>query len=151
MVPIAALRLAALELLGADSATLNPGVGDEVEIMLVQNDFAPAESIILADVTLANFDGSTAISAGAGAQPVLADPGTNDAIMDIKMPAGGYRWETTGMTHLPQTIYGYVLLDSAHTVVYAAQRFVSPITLTAINQRIDIGQPTIVLPANTMF
>jgi len=151
MIPIAQLRLAALELLGADTATLNPGVGDEVEIMLVQNDFAPAESLVLADVTLANFAGSTAIAAAAGAQPVLADPGTNDAIMDIKMPAGGFRWETTALTNLPQTIYGYVLMDSAHTVVYASERFTSPITLTAVNQRIDIGQPTITLPANTMF
>jgi len=150
MLAIQSLRAAALELLGADSATLNPGVGSECKIALVQNDIAPSELITLADCTLANFGGSTPIALGAGAQLVLLDPGTTDAVMDLRLPAGGFRWETTGLLNLPQTIYGFVLLDDGLSVVYASERFDSPVTLTAANQRVDIGAPTMRLAANSI-
>lgn len=132
-----ALREAAAQLLAADAATLAPAALAN-KIMLVTNAFTPSENLTFADLDAATFDGSTPLSAGVGVQLEGLDPETNDAIITIKSPAGGWRWETTGVTDLPQTINGFALVDNAVAVLLAAARLPAPITLTAINQVIAL-------------
>jgi len=148
MITTKALRAAAANLLAADTATLAAVSANK--IALVKAPFTPGEDIALADLTLADFDGSTAIDVTSGTQPTAYDPNNNDRIIDLKPPAGGFRFETTGTTHLPQTIYGYVLLDNALAVVLATALLDTPVVLSAIDQRVDLGAPTIRQLANSM-
>jgi hypothetical protein len=132
------IREKAAQLLAADASTLAPATDANV-IALVKAPIAPGEGLLLIDITLADFDGSTPIDVGTGTQPEALDPNTADAIISLLPPAGGFRFETTGITNLPQTIYGYVLLNNAMTKVYASESLATPITLTAINQVIELG------------
>lgn len=132
-----ALREAAAQLLAADALTLAPAVLAN-KIALVQNAFAPGEGLALGDLTLATFDGATPLLVGLGTQAEGLDPGNNDAIITVKAPVGGWRWETTGVTNLPQDINGFCLLDNAGAVLLAAARLATPITLTAINQVVQL-------------
>lgn len=144
-----ALREAAAKLLAADTATLAPAVNAN-KMILIKAPFSPSEALKFADLVAADFDGSTPLLAGTGTQAEALDPLTNDAIIDILPPAGGFRWETTGITNLPQTIYGYALCDNGLTTVLCAAVFETPITLTAINQRVDDLRADIRQLANSM-
>lgn len=132
-----ALREKMAQLLAADTATLAPATANK--LALFQNDATPNEGMTIADFTLADFDGSTPIAGVTGAQLEGLDPNNTDAIISIKPPASGYRWETTGVTNLPQTIYGAVLIDDTGATVLGAVRFTEAIELTAANQVIEVG------------
>lgn len=144
-----ALRQQALKLLAADPTTLAPAA-DANQMALVMNEINPGEALTFADCTLATFDGSTPLLCGLGTQPTGSDPFTDAEVVSLKAPAGGFRWETTGTTNLPQTIYGYVLLNNAMDTLLAAARFDNPIVLTAADQVIEGLNATMQLAANTI-
>jgi hypothetical protein len=133
-----ALREKAMQLLAADADTLAPAA-DANKIALVKAPFTPNEGLKLTDITLADFDGSTPIAVGVGTQPEGLDPNTSNAIITLKPPAGGWRFETTGDTNLPQTIYGFVLVNNAGDELYAADTLPSPEQLTDVNQVINLN------------
>jgi hypothetical protein len=145
----AALRAKAAQLLAADTATLAQAANANV-IALVMAPFTPGESISIGDLTLATFDGNTPIAVGLTTQPTALDPNTNDMIIDMIPPVTGFRWQTSGVTNLPQTIYGYALLDHTLATIFATDLLPSPVTLTAIDQRVDVGAPNIRQLANSM-
>lgn len=126
------------KLLAADPTTLAP-VALANHIALVKAAFTPSETLLVADLTLADFTGSTPLSAGIGTQPEGLDPNTGEQIITIKAPAGGWRWETTALANLPQTIFGIVLMDNADAVLLGTALFANPETLTIVNQAIDLG------------
>jgi len=144
-----ALRQQAMKLLAADATTLAPAADANV-IALVMNEIAPGEALTFADLVLATFDGSTPIAVGLGTQPTGENPFTAAEVISLKQPVGGFRWETTGVTNLPQTIYGYVLLNDALDTLLASDLLDTPVTLTAVDQVIDIGAAEMQLPANTI-
>jgi hypothetical protein len=115
---------------------------------LVKAAFAPAEDIAFAGLTYADFDGSTPIVCGTGTQPVGIDPATQDQKITIKAPAGGFRWETSGITNLPQTIYGYALVDNADAVLLAMALLPTPLLLTEIGDEINLGAPELTIVTN---
>lgn len=133
-----ALREKMAQLLAADTATLAPAAL-AINIALVKAAFSPSEGLAFADVTLADFDGSDPIDITVGAQAEGLDPVSSDAIITLSPPIGGFRWETTGATNLPQTIYGCVLLNNAGDTILASLRLPTPIVLTAVNQVLDLG------------
>jgi hypothetical protein len=149
MIPTLAIRDQAMKLLAADTTTLAPAM-NAIYMALVKAPLVPTEQLTFADITLATFDGSTPIALTVGSQPEGLDPVTTDSVIDLSPPAGGFRWITTGTTDLPQTIYGYVLLDHAKTTLYAAETLDVPITLTATGQRIDIGDANLNLAAGSI-
>ena len=136
----AALRAKAATLLAADATTLAPAALNNL-IALVKSAFTPSEQTDVSTLVLADFDGSTPIAVGTGTQPTGADPNTNDEIISILPPAGGFRFATTGVTNLPQTIYGFILTDSTGATLYAAALLPAPVTLTASGQVIEL--PTV--------
>jgi len=144
-----AIRQDAMKLLAADPATLAPAAGGN-QMALVMAPITPGEGLTFADLTLATFDGSTPIVCGTGTQPSGEDPFSGAEVVSIKVPAGGFRWETTGLTNLPQVIYGYVLLDNALAVLLASAAFESPITLTEVGQVIEGLTATMQLAPNTV-
>ena len=144
-----AIREAMVALLAADAATLAPAA-DANKIALVMNEINPGEALTFADCTLATFTGATPIAAGTGTQPSGTDSFSGASVISIKVPAGGFRWETTDAVNLPQTIYGFILVDNAVAVLLAAARFDTPITLTAAGQVIENLDATIQLAAGTL-
>lgn len=145
----AALRIAMLDLLAADATTLAPAM-DGNKVALVKAPFSPSENTVIGDLTLADFVGSTPLVCGTGTQPTGLDPFTNDNLCDIKSPAGGFRWETTDVTNLPQTIYGFALLSNDLSTLLACAVFTTPIVLTAVNQVVDGLSVQLRNPANTL-
>jgi len=133
-----ALRDEAAKKLATDTTTLAPAVNAN-NIALLKAAISPNEGITLADLTFADFDGSTPLDVTVGAQAEALDPQTGDSIITISPPVGGWRWVTTGITNLPQTIYGFALMSNAGAAVYATEALPTPIVLTATDQVIDIG------------
>lgn len=141
MIPMKALRLALGELLGADADTLAPAT-DANQIALIMAVFTPSENLVVGDLTFADFTGSAPIAGATGAQLVGIDPSTLAQVIQIKPPVGGYRWETTDAVGLPQTIYGFALINDAGDALFAVQQFTTPITLQDAGQFVEIDPVT---------
>lgn len=131
-------RQSLAELLAAQASGLAPAA-DPNAISLIMADFTPTESLVLADLTLATFTGSTPIDGFVGAQEYWIDPATDEFMITLIEPANGWRWEVMDAVNLPQTIYGYALHNGAKTVLLGVHHFDTPITLTSALQAIDIG------------
>jgi hypothetical protein len=131
-----AIREKMAQLLAADTATLAQAADANV-VALVMEEFNPSEASAIGDLTLSTFDGDTPLEAELGAQAEGLDPTNNDAIITILPPVGGWRWETTGTTNLPQTIYGFALVTDAG-VLLGCETLETPITLTGVNQVIQL-------------
>lgn len=149
MQPTLALREQMAALLAADATTLAPAMNAN-KIFLVMNNIVPTEQSVLADMTAATFTGSGALLVGTGAQEVALDPANNDAIIDLLPPTTGFRWVTGDAVNLPQTIYGYALVDHGVTTLLACAKLDNAVTLTAAGQRVDIGVPNFRQAANSV-
>jgi len=141
MIPSTALFERGPVLLGADTTTL--ALAANLKLGLIMAPFTPSPGLLFASLTLATFDGYTPLVPTPGTQPESLDPSNGDAIIDLADPVGGWRWETTGVTNLPQTIYGFLLYNSSTSLLYASELLPDPITLTAINQAIVLNRPTL--------
>lgn len=120
-------------------------------VALIKAPFTPDENLAYADLTLADFDGSTVLTVALGAQQVGVDPISGQQLITILEPAGGWRWITTGVTSLPQTIYGFALFDSTGPgPLLAVELLPTPIDLTAVGQQINLGSVTLTLVLTPM-
>lgn len=139
MLPVTSIRQAIADLLAADTTTFAQAV-TAVKLALVKNDFTEDENLVMGDFTKADFDGYADIAGVLGAQQVGIDPNTNEFVLTIKEPAGGWRWECTGGTGLPQSIYGFICFAPGGSgVLLCMKRFDEAIAITASGQYIDIG------------
>lgn len=125
-------------LLAADATTLAPAAL-ATHVHLIREPFTPDLVTDFTTLTPADFDGYAAKSAGVGAQQYFEDPSTGNRIVQLLEPAGGWHWETTGVTNLPQTIYGFVVTDNADLITYGSGLLDSPVELLAANQGIDLA------------
>lgn len=138
-----AFLLAAAQAIGADSLTLNQGDGNVIS--LAKNEFTPGPNLTLADLVEADFDGYAALSSST--DPTVAlDPATQDYRIRIPDPAGGWRWVTTGVTNLNQTIYGWFLTGQDSGALWDAVRLQTPIILTGVGQEVVLGDIAMTLP-----
>lgn len=142
MLPMKAIRLALGEALAADDTSLAPAT-DANKIALIAADFVLDESLVIGDLTLATFNGSTPLAGATGTQLAGIDPLTGEQIITIKEPAGGYRWECAVAPGAPETIYGFALIDNAGTGLLAVELLPEPITIAAVGDQIDIGNATL--------
>lgn len=142
MLPMKAIRLALGEALAADATSLAPAA-DANKIALIASDFVLDETLVIGDLTLATFTGSTPLLGAIGTQLAGVDPLTGEQIITIKEPAGGYRWECTAAPGAPETIYGFALVDNAGTGLLAVELLPEPITIAAVGDQIDIGNATL--------
>ena len=136
MVPSTALFQAMVDLLAADTATLANAVANKVS--LVASNFVPSKTLALGSLTLATFTGSTALSAGIGAQQVFLDPVTNLQQIQILEPAGGWNWICTVDPASAETIYGWVYTDNAIANVLASGLLAAPIPISVAGQGLSI-------------
>lgn len=129
--------------LAADTTTFANPDGDACpHVILCNQPFTPALTLTYADLAAieADFDGYIANgkSADTGTQNTAFDPLTSQYLLQLKVPAGGFRWETTGLGNLPQTIYGFGVGSFDSTNLYFAALFPTPIVLTAVNQVVEV-------------
>ena len=139
LMPMQAVRMQIGALLAADATTLAPGAAAN-KIMLIKAPFNLNEQLTLGALTAADFTGSAPKSGAIGAQQVAVDPILGEQVITINVPAGGWRWVTADAVHLPQTIYGYALIDDAGAVLIGAATLDTPVQLTASGQQVDIGE-----------
>lgn len=135
-------------LVAADATTLDNAAN--VKIRLSKAAFTPSPDLTPAGITTADFDGYADMEKDAGAPNVYLDPGTGDYLIEIPPPAGGWTFETTGATNLPQTIFGWVLLDNAGTTVYDSQLISPQPVLTASGQGFTLNPIRIRIPAGAI-
>lgn len=140
MTPVQILLTAISTAVGADAAKL---AGD-VSVCLMTNAFAPGPDTTFIGANEATFDGYAPIVKTAATRPTAFDPATGDRILTIPPPAGGWIWETTGPTNLPQTITGFAVYTGAAGMagtLLACQRLPSNVVLTAADQQVSINDP----------
>lgn len=126
-----------MTLLAADVPTLAPATGNKVH--LSQQTFTPSPARVIGDFLEATFTGYAALVAGTGAQQTFTDAATGLRTIQILEPAGGWHWVSTGTANLPQTIYGYYVTDNGTTTLFGCALLQSPVTITASNQSVDVG------------
>ena len=140
MLPMKDVRLALGELLAADVATLAPVAANKIALVL--DAFALTENLVIGDLVLASFTGSTPKAGAAGTQQAGINPITGDQVITILAPAGGWRWECTAAPASPQSINGFALIDDAGAVLLGAQLLDVPVTITDVGDFIDLGAVT---------
>lgn len=123
-------------LIATDTTTLDAALN--VKIRLSKAAFTPGPSTTPASITVADFDGYADLEKDAAAPNVYTDPATGDTVVELPAPAGGWSFETTGTTNLPQTIFGFLLLDNAGAVCYGSQLISPQPVLTASGQGFTI-------------
>lgn len=138
LLPTSQIRLSVGTLVAGDTNALNqPTLLNTMRLAAAP--FVPSDTLIPASLTEASFTGYAAINQPAGAALTGVDPITLQQKITIPDPAGGYRWATTGLTGLPQTIYGYYLTNSTNGKVWGSALLPTPITLQDVGQIIDLG------------
>jgi len=140
-----------MSLLGADTTTLNKTSTSRNQMILFQNNVAPGRGQVIGDFVEADFTGYNPVEIVEGPMPQTDDPATGDALVTFPPVAGGFTFTTTGTTSLPQTIYGFAIVDDAKTVVYAAGLLEDPVTLTGSGQTLVVPTPQLRLLQNGLI
>lgn len=135
-------------LLAADTSTLAVAANPP-RVVLFKAPFTPSPDLVFADLVPADFDGYTDTLCQTGAQRQTLDPNTGDSLVQMIAPLGGWQWETTGLTNLPQSIYGWGLVPNGSASVYGSELFDVPVLLDGINQQVQIPQVQYRRPAGS--
>jgi len=138
MTPTSLISDSITDLIAADTTYLAAAAVKNVK--LVKDPFTPGSGTDYAGLVVADFDGSGAKTAASGAQQSFVDALTGQSVVQLIEPAGGWHWVTTGVTNLPQTIYGYVVTNDDNSETFGSELLTEPITLTASGQAIDLDQ-----------
>lgn len=126
-----------LDLLAADATTLAPPAL-AVRVHLAKAAFTPGPNLTVATFVEADFAGYAAKGVAVGAQPVFTDPITGLKVLQLIEPVGGWSWTTTGLTLLPQSIFGFYVTDDANAVLHGMARFDVVFNLTESGQGVWI-------------
>jgi hypothetical protein len=137
MLPMSALRFSLGDGLAANVTYLAPVVANE--IALIGADFTPSEDLVTSDLTLVSGNGLSPIPGVSGAQLGGISPITQEQVITIKAPAGGWRWLTTTPFVGPVNVFGFALTKTAGGLLLAVQKFDAPIAFTAAGQFLDLG------------
>lgn len=136
-------------LLAADTTYLANATAMKVGLIVAP--FTESIDRAMADLTISTDTGLTAIAATAGAQNESIDPLNGKLIVEIKPPAGGFRWETPDPFTTPVTVHGLALGNGAMNVLYGTHTFAEPITLTEPNQAFTAPPLTFEIDPNKVY
>lgn len=138
-------------LLGADTGVLAEAT-PFVQVFLIKEAFTEDVALVMGDLVEADFDGYAALHAASAATQVFIDPVTGKWTLQVREPAGGWHWATSGLTNLPQTIYGFGLADAAGTVLWGVHRFASDeeVLLQIVGQGVDVANARFALNAQPL-
>lgn len=146
MIPVQVLFERPFVLLCSDTLQLNDAA---CAIALIKEPFTPSPVLTFADVTPADFGGYAELEVGAVPPLESIDPVDGAALIDILPPAGGWRWETTNTTNLPQTIFGFCLRNADDDLI-ASETLSTPVVLDGVNQTVVLDRVTLRLPAGAI-
>lgn len=149
MIPSQTLWQSIIDAAAADAAFL--GNADEMLVRLAKEPFNPSLELTLGDLTEADFDGYAEIEAGPNAQQVFFDVSSGFWLIQINEPVGGWTWESTGVTNLPQTIHGYYLVDDTGTILLGSELLPAPVTIDASGQGLSIQHLTFKFSTTSPF
>jgi hypothetical protein len=142
--PIQAMVNALASLLAGATAYLAPSASANI-VALIVAPFTKGPNLVVADLTLASFAGSTPIAGMTGTQDVGNDPNTGQQVITIIAPSGGWVFTCTTAPATPQTVFGYALLNNAGTTLLATEYLIPNTTITNIGDFIDLGKITFTL------
>jgi hypothetical protein len=108
-----------------------------VQVFLIKAPFVPGPTLTIGGLTPADFATSTPIANTSAVILKYTDPQTGEWLIEVPPPAGGWHWVVTAGTNLPQTIYGYGLMDSTGAILYGTALFPTPLLLNASGQGLD--------------
>lgn len=148
--PTGAVKDTAVSAIAEAEMAFNPAAGSELTIAPVKNNVTFGDNTLFADIELADFTGADPIECGAGTPDSLINPINGRRQLRLVEPAGGFQWQTDDDANLPQTIYGYALLNNAGDSLKGYLELETPIELTARKQVIDCAQPIFEFPNNFM-
>jgi hypothetical protein len=132
-------------LLAGDANSLSSATA--MHVHLVQDAIAPGPDTDFTVLTECDFDGYAAIDVEIGDQDSYYDPVLEMRVVQLIPPVGGWKWETTGVTNLPQTAQAIVLTDTADTTTWGSQLLTSgPVILTESGQAVIEGVLTFAIP-----
>lgn len=149
MKPVRVLINQVANLLATDISTLGGAQASKVGLIIAP--FAPGVDLVLSNLTIAAAAGLTPLAGVSGPQLESIDPMTGENIVEIKAPAGGFRWETPGGFVGPVSVFGYALTDNAGAVLLATQAVNPAITLTDANQSLTAPALTFRIDGTKMF
>jgi len=138
-------------LIGADTANLAEAT-PFVALHLAMAAFTEDVALEVGDLVEATFDGYAAIHAASAATQVFIDPVTGLWVLQVREPAGGWHWVTSGTTNLPQTIYGYYITNAAGTTLLGVHRFATEeqVLLQVAGQGVDVPQARFYLSSDPL-
>ncbi len=135
MKPVKALARTISTLLAADTTYLASATA--MKVGLITANVAPTLNTLMADLTISVATGLVALAGVSGAQNESIDPVTGELLVEVKPPAGGFRWETPAGFTGPTIVYGFALGNGAMTVLLGTLMLDTPITLNDENQTIN--------------
>lgn len=138
MIPAQTILTQIANLLATDPTTLAPAAGG-VAVKLATNAFSPSPGLSLASLTEATFPGYLAKNAGVGPQQLFGDPISQNLIVQLLEPVGGWVWLSSGAPTPAETIYGYYVTNNGGTVLYGSALLPAPITITGGGQGVTVG------------
>jgi len=147
MVPSSNVTIDMMQKLAASTLTMNTTGGIKLDLLAAP--FTPGPNFTLANGTLATFDGYAPVVAASPPQQSV-DPATGQLIISLVPPVGGFYWETTGGSNLPQTIHGFVATTNGTTVPIGSELFTAPIVLSGTAQSIVIGAAKLTLRSSAL-
>lgn len=137
MVPTQVMLDSVATVVATDTAVLAAALF--LKVFLVKAAFTPGPTLVVGSLTPADFAGSTPLANTTAVMLKYIDPTTGEWIVEVPPPVGGWHWQTTSaITNLPQTIYGWALVDSTSAVLYGTALLPAPRLLNGNNQGIDI-------------
>ncbi len=118
---------------------LTGAAGTERKVFLFTSNVTPNEDTVPGDLAKATFDGYADRNVDSTTLAFFNDPLSGQRKLHMTPLTTGFTWITTGVTALPQTIYGYALTTNSDSAILAWKLFPTPIVLNAIGQGVEIG------------
>lgn len=147
MTPSAALQLQIATLIAHDTTTLANATALHIHLAIAA--FVPTPQLDPTTLVEATFAGYAPIDPTAGNQLVYTDPVSGLITVELAAPAGGWHFQTTGTSNLPQTVYGWWVTDHTDAVLYGSGLLDTPVPLTLSGQGFDIPNPKFAFAANS--
>lgn len=130
-------RLAAL--LAGDPNTIAPASAG-VKVHLIKTAFVPSESTAFADLTEATFVGGQAKSSGVGGQQSFRDTISGSRVVQLLEPSGGWHWQATAGTNLPEVIFGFAVTSDDNALTFGSGVLPRSVNIEEIGDAVDIPQ-----------
>lgn len=91
--------------------------GPDAEVRLIVEPFTPTAYLEVDDLTYASFDGGEPKAPDSNPQNITS-PSTGMPGLLLREPAGGFNYVCSGTTDLPQTVYGWAVIDSGGLLAF---------------------------------